>query len=101
MGTPRELAMPAASYITGIDIYARAWAAYIADRYGENAHRVTARVDWRGYQIGQDLFRNFYWFDGCWWVLEKMTDYCWNNPQPCECTFVRVLDKGAYTNGQN
>ena len=101
MGTPRELAMPAASYGAGLDIYARAWAAYIADRYGENAHRVTARVDWRGYQIGQDLFRNFYWFDGCWWVLEKMTDYCWNNPQPCECTFVRVMDKGAYTNGQN
>ena len=101
MGTPRQIDMPKMNYDEGKSIYARRWAAYIADRYNADAHRVTARVDWRGYQIGQDLFRNFYWFDGCWWVLEKMTDYCWNNPQPCECTFVRVLDKGAYTNGQN
>lgn len=101
MGAPRQVDMPRVNYDEGRSIYARRWRAYIADRYNENSHRVTCWVDWRGMKIGQDLFRPFYWFDGCWWVLEKISDYCWDNPQPCECTFVRVLDKGAYTNGQN
>lgn len=101
MGRPRELAMPAATYPDGLDIYSRRWKAYISDRYNGDAHRVTARVDLRGFQIGQALFANFYYFDGCWWVLEKVSDWCWNNPAPVECTFVRVLDKTAYTNGQN
>ena len=101
MGMPRELDMPDMRYDEGLDIYARRWKAYISDRYNGDAHRVTARVDLRGFQIGQALFANFYYFDGCWWVLEKVSDWCWNNPAPVECTFVRVLDKTAYTNGQN
>jgi hypothetical protein len=101
MGTPLELFGFDYGYNEGKAVYDRRWKAYIADRYNENSHRVTCWVDWRGMKIGQDLFRPFYWFDGCWWVLEKISDYCWDNPQPCECTFVRVLDKGAYTNGQN
>lgn len=101
MGTPLELFGFDYGYNEGKAVYDRRWRAYIADRYNENSHRVTCWVDWRGMKIGQDMFRPFYWFGGCWWVLEKISDYCWDNPQPCECTFVRVLDKGAYTNGQN
>ena len=101
MGMPRELDMPNMNYFDGVAIYDRRWKAYISDRYNGDAHRVTARVDLRGFQIGQALFANFYYFDGCWWVLEKISDWCWNNPAPVECTFVRVLDKAAYTNGQN
>ena len=101
MGMPRELDMPDMRYDEGLAVYDRRWKAYISDRYNGDAHRVTARVDLRGFQIGQALFANFYYFDGCWWVLEKISDWCWNNPAPVECTFVRVLDKTAYTNGQN
>ena len=100
-GMPRELDMPAMNYGEGLTIYERCWQAYIRDRYSENAHRVTARVDLRGMQVGQALLGNFFYFDGCVWVLEKITDWCWDMQEPCECVFVRVLDKGAYTNGQN
>lgn len=85
----------------GADIYSKRWRAYIADRYNENAHRVTCYVDWGGIRVEQALLGKFFWFDGCWWVLDKIEDYCWDNPQPCKCTFVRVLDKTAYTNGQS
>lgn len=100
-GMPRELDMPEVNYPEERTIYARCWQAYIRDRYSENAHRVTARVDLRGMQVGQALLGNFFYFDGCVWVLEKITDWCWDMQEPCECVFVRVLDKGAYTNGQN
>lgn len=101
MAAPVELAGADYYYREGRAVYDRRWRAYIADRYNENAHRVTCYVDWGGMRIGQAMLGKFYWFDGCWWVLDKIEDYCWDNPQPCKCTFVRVLDKTAYTNGQS
>lgn len=98
---PQELAGWDYYYREGVDVYSRRWRAYIADRYNENAHRVTCYVDWGGIRVEQALLGKFFWFDGCWWVLDKIEDYCWDNPQPCKCTFVRVLDKTAYTNGQS
>ena len=98
---PQELDGYDYSYGEGVDIYSRRWRAYIADRYNQNAHRVTCYVDWGGIRVEQALLGKFFWFDGCWWVLDKIEDYCWDNPQPCKCTFVRVLDKTAYTNGQS
>lgn len=101
MGTPVELAGRDFAYEDGHDLYSRRWRRYIADRYSRNAHRVTCFVDWTGVKVEQAMFARFYWFDGCWWVLERIEDYCWDNPQPTKCTFVRVLDKEAYTNGQS
>lgn len=100
MGMPQAVDMPNMVYDESKTIYRRRWQAYIADRYNENAHRVTCYVDWRGTRIGQEMLGKFYWFDGCWWVLDRIEDYCWDNPQPCKCTFVRVLNTDAYTNGQ-
>ena len=101
MGLPQALDMPNMEYEASDTIYYKRWRRYIADRYNENAHRVTCYVDWGGMRIEQAMLGKFYWFDGCWWVLDKIEDYCWDNPQPCKCTFVRVLDKTAYTNGQS
>lgn len=101
IATPQELDGWNFFWGDGKDVYSRRWRAYIADRYNENAHRVTCYVDWAGIRVEQALLGKFFWFDGCWWVLDKIEDYCWDNPQPCKCTFVRVLDKTAYTNGQS
>ena len=100
MGTPLELCGWDYGYPEGRCVYDRRWRAYIADRYSADAHRCTCYVDWRGVPVGQSLFAPFYWFDGCCWVLDKVEDWCWDNPQPVKCTFVRVLDRDAYTGGQ-
>ena len=97
MGAPAAVDFPAFEYKEDLTIYARRWRAYIAERYNANAHRVTCRVDWGGMQVGQEMLGRFYWFDGCLWALEAVRDWCWNDPQPCECTFVRVLTPTAYT----
>ena len=101
IAAPQELAGRDYYFREGRAVYDRRWREYIADRYDENAHRVTCYVDWSGIPVGQALLGKFFWFDGSWWVLDKIEDYCWDNPQPCKCTFVRVLNKSAYTNGQS
>ena len=61
---------------------------------------MTCKVDLRGLQVGQDLLRNFYYFEGCWWVLNQIKNYVVGGDDLTECEFIKVNDKTNYTNGQ-
>lgn len=101
MGEPKEVDVPTFYYKEGTTIYARRWAAFIADRYDADARVCECYVDFKGMQVGQPLFGKFFAFDGALWSLNKITDYCLDNPAPALCEFIRVHDTGAYTSGQN
>lgn len=100
-GTPAEIELPDGTLPDSANLYTRAWAQYLADRYNTDTKVVKCKVDFRGHAITADLLRNFYYFEGCWWVLNKINNYNLTDEDPIvECEFVRVHNKDNYKEGQ-
>lgn len=100
LGTPAEIDNPVIAVGRYTSVYERCWAAYIADRYNANTRTCTAYVDLRGLQPGPEMLRDFYYFDGAIWVLNKIANYSLSTPGTTQCEFVKVQDQAAYAAGQ-
>ena len=102
-GEPRELAFPRQIYADGDTraIYARAWRAYLQDRYDGDTKVMSCKVDLAGLRVDAGLLRNFYWYEGALWVLNKIKNHSMTTRSLTDCEFVQVQDKDNYTNGQN
>ena len=100
-GTPAELDIPGLTVAAGADIYARGWAAYMADRYGEGAKTLRCRVRLQGLPRGWDLLRRLYWYDNTLWVMSAVKNYSLTTDDAAECELVRVRDWQAYADGQD
>lgn len=96
-GRPLEVDIPGVVYGAGTEIYARFWAAFIADRYDRDARVVTAWIDWRGVPVDEALLRRFFRFDGALWALNKVIDYDMTGGGLTKCEFVKVTDPAAYS----
>ena len=48
-------------------------------------------------EVDESLLRNFYWFDGALWALNRIIDYSLTTSGPTKCEFVKVQDKTNYT----
>ncbi len=81
-------------------IYIRCWKKYMEDRYSRDTKVMKCKADLSGLQVGQDLLRKFYWYDGSLWVLNKIVNHSLTTYGPTECEFVQVRDKNNYLNGQ-
>ena len=104
LGTPLEVNEPVITFPNPdtTSIYAKGWKKYITDRYDVDTRIMTCKVNLRGLgeQIGQNLMRNFYWFDNSCWVLNKIKNYSITTEDLVECEFIKVKDKTNYYNGQ-
>ena len=96
-GDPEELQIPWADLGVSSNIFDNWWAKYIGDRYDDDSAVVTAYVDLRGMQVGNDLLRRFYAFDGAIWALNKIIDHSLTTFGPTKCEFVKVQDITNYT----
>ena len=96
-GTPSEAQIPGVTFATGSNIFDQYWSKYITDRYDDDSAVVTCYVDWRGYQIGPDLFKNFYFFDNCVWALNRIINYSLTTFGTVQCEFVKVQATTNYT----
>ena len=96
-GDPSELQIPDALIGVGSNIFDGYWAKYIADRYDDDSAVLNCYVDWRGMQVGIDLFKDFYWFDGCIWALNRIINYSLTTSSPVQCEFVKVQNTNNYT----
>lgn len=104
LGTPLEVNEPDIN-IPNPDttsIYAKGWKKYIGDRYDVDTRVLTCKVDLRGLgeQIGQNLMRNFYFFDSSYWVLNKIKNYSITTEDLVECEFIKVKNTTNYSAGQ-
>ena len=99
-GTPKEANIPSVNFHDDSSGYEKAWAAFIRDRYNQDTKVMKCRVNFQGIQVGPDLLRRFFYYDGAIWVLNKITNYSLTTWDPVECEFIQVQDKAAYTNGQ-
>ena len=98
-GIPSEMDIPQITYREDATIYAKFWRNYLRDRYDVNSKVMTCKVNFSGFQIGNDLLRKFYWFDNSLWVLNAIKNYSLTTYDPVECEFIQVQDKENYLNG--
>lgn len=96
-GDPAELLIPGLNVGAGSNLFEQFWERYIGDRYDDDSAVVTAWVDLRGMQVGNDLLRRFYAFDGAVWSLNRIIDYSLTTFGPTKCEFVKVQDTANYT----
>ncbi len=96
-GDPVEAQIPGITFASGSAIFPAYWEKYIGDRYDDDSAVVAAWVDLRGMQVGNDLLRRFYAFDGAVWSLNRIIDYSLTTFGPTKCEFVKVQDITNYT----
>lgn len=99
-GMPSELNIPGIAYYEGVTIYDLAWRNYMRDRYDVNTKVMTCRVNLSGLQVGQELLRKFFWYEGTLWTLNRISNHSLTTLDTTECEFVQVQDKNNYLNGQ-
>ena len=97
MGVPQELDNPDVdTEAVQNSIYSQYWRDYLGDRYDTNSRVCECYVDLRGLQVGNALFRNFYYFDNAVWVLNKIANYSMTTEETTLCEFVKVQDVKNY-----
>lgn len=100
-GIPAEIDIPNLSVDSEAAIYTRYWQKYIEDMYNVDTRICSAYVDFRGIQVGEELLRKFFFFDGAIWRLNGISNYSLTTVGTTQCEFVKVMDTSAYTDGQN
>lgn len=92
-GIPQEIYVPSCIIDRGIGIYNEYWSKYIADVYSVN----TRVMECYCYLDNIDkVFREFYYYDNCLWILSKVTDWDMNTKY-CKGTFIKVNNIDNYT----
>ena len=100
MAVPSEIDQPEITVATDKAVYPRGWADYVSDKMNVDTKVLTCKVDLRGFQVGQDLLRKFYYFGGSIWVLNAIKNHVVGGDDLTECEFIKVKDKTNYTSGQ-
>lgn len=100
-GIPAEIDIPNLSVNSEASIYTRYWQKYIEDMYNVDTRICSTYVDFRGIQVGEELLRKFFFFDGAIWRMNGISNYSLTTVGTTQCEFVKVMDRAAYTEGQN
>lgn len=96
-GSPLARATNGTSEGESVTIYDRYWKAYQQDRYDDDTFKMTCKVNLRGLRVGQELMRNFFYYDGALFVLNAIRNHSLTTWDDTECEFIRVQDKTNYT----
>lgn len=92
-GISRELYVPNCTYKKDIGVYNEYWKNYISDVYSVN----TRVMECYCFLDNIDkVFREFYYYDNCLWILSKITDWSMDT-KLCKAMFIKVNDINNYT----
>lgn len=95
-GFPREVDVPGIKYTAGVTVYEACWQQYIRDRLSVHGKVMRCRMLLDGLQVGPELLRRFYWYQGSLWSLVSVSNHSLTTFDPAECEFVQVRDTNAY-----
>ena len=102
MGTPRELGVYSILLDDTASIYRKAWQKYIADRYDVDSRVMTCKTNVRALgQVGGQMLRRFYYYDGALWVMNAIKDYSLCTEDTTQIELVKIADVSNYAAGQN
>lgn len=94
-GTPKYLYVPDYSIDDSSNLYTRYWKPYIRDQYNVDTKVVECKVLLKERVIG-DWLQRFYYWDGRYWILNKITDYNPSSNGTTKCEFVSVNNINNY-----
>ena len=95
-GIPAIVDNPGVSFDNNSDIYDQYWAKYISDRYDDDTRVMVCKVDLSQFQVNETMFRPFYFFDGAYWVLNRIINHSITTFDDTECEFIKVQDTNHY-----
>ena len=72
----------------------------MADRLDQDSQVMTCKVNLEGLQVSDALFRDFYYYGGSKWVLNKIINHSVTTLGLTDCEFIRVQAVAAYSSGQ-
>ena len=61
-----------------------------------NTKSVQCFVNFMGITVNEELLRNFYYFSGSYWLLNKIENYDINTIQTVKCEFIKINDLNSY-----
>ena len=82
-------------YSESTTIYNRFFKRNVEDLYNPENRKITVSAFLHGEP--NDLLRRFYYLDGNYWVMEKLSDYCYTSDIPQKITLVRINSTSNYT----
>ncbi|MEE0266908.1 MAG: hypothetical protein UD103_02875 [Bacteroidales bacterium] len=94
-GTPKYLYVPDYSIDDSSNLYTQYWKSYIRDQYDADTKVVECKVLLKERVIG-DWLQRFYYWDGRYWILNKITDYNPSSNGTTKCEFVSVNNINNY-----
>lgn len=94
-GTPKALYIPDYNIDDTSSIYTQYWKPYIRDQYDSSTRIVECKVLLKERVIG-DWLQRFYYWDGRYWILNKITDYNPSSNGTTKCEFVSVNNINNY-----
>lgn len=94
-GTPKALYIPDYKIDDSSNLYTQFWQPYIRDRYNINTRVAECNVLLKERVVG-DWLRRFYFWDGCWWIMNKITDYNPTSNNTTKCEMVKINDPQNY-----
>lgn len=94
---PKQFYLFNTTYEDSATIYSKYMADFYADQLDINTKKITAYVNLNGLVINSDSLRNFYYFNNCIWILNKIDGYDVNNFNTVKCEFIKVNDVSSYT----
>ena len=96
-GTPKYLYVPDYQIDDTSSIYSKYWQSYIRDMYNADTRVVECNVLLKERVLG-DWLRRFYYFDGTYWIMNKISDYDVTSDETTKVELVRVNDLNNYLN---
>lgn len=97
-GDPEEVQLPEGTvFAPDSNVFDRYWKAYITDRYDDDAKVLKCRADLSGLAQGQALLRDFYYYKGSVWALNKIENMSLTTWDTTEIELIRVMDPSNYT----
>lgn len=97
-GVPKESYIPNITYEDNTTIYNQYWSTYYNDTLNINTKEVECYVNLNDVNVNSELLHNFYYFNGCYWVLNKIDNYNINKFESTKCTFIKVNELSNYKN---
>lgn len=92
----KESYIPNIDYPEGTTLYEKYWAALYADRIDVDTRKVVCMVNLSGIKVDGELLRSFFFFDGNYWLLNKVVDYDPTTERLTKCEFIKVKNVNAY-----
>ena len=76
------------------------WRKYIQDLFDVDTKVLKCKADLRGLEVGQELLRRFWWYDGAIWVINRIVNHSLITDDLTELELIKVKDMMNYKAGQ-